>query len=497
MKKTFFVILIIIFLLLVACNNKFTDTHDNYLVSDNNFVDEKTNINDDTFSQVPIAITEVKREFLIYEYTPHNDFDICFSQESSISENTIIYKYQFYDGEIKYGFMDLEFNILTDLISDYPCRFNNGLVKIINGFEEYILDNQFRIIEYNEDKPILYNGIWHKEIYTPDEFIIDGKAVPFYKYNNGIYNTDLNEYLVPYMSLTNPETGESFSSPKWGYTTFYNAYVSSENLQYVIPPIFDYAREFSDGLAVVKKDGKYGYINKNGETVIDYQYYLAEDFYDGIAEVGEATMKGDGSGQIKRALINKSGEMLTDFKFISIGDFYEGYAIASTDRKSKVIISNNGTEMFSAQVPYISNFQNGYAVVMAEPHVTYIVDYWGQRINNDNYTHILGYREDLCAVATENGWNYINRYGEYLSDERYLYAGNFSNGVALVTEMRGGASYLIDLVGNKYLQELNLRNISSFTDEGYALAYSEIVEDERAQRKYYIIRMSVTNKIDK
>ena len=57
MKKTFFVILIIIFLLLVACNNKFTDTHDNYLVSDNNFVDEKTNINDDTFSQVPIAIT--------------------------------------------------------------------------------------------------------------------------------------------------------------------------------------------------------------------------------------------------------------------------------------------------------------------------------------------------------------------------------------------------------------------------------------------------------
>ena len=37
----------------------------------------------------------------------------------------------------------------------------------------------------------------------------------------------------------------------------------------VIEPQFDYVRDFSEGLAVVEKDGKWGVIDKNGKVVIE------------------------------------------------------------------------------------------------------------------------------------------------------------------------------------------------------------------------------------
>ena len=58
--------------------------------------------------------------------------------------------------------------------------------------------------------------------------------------------------------------------------------------QWVIEPSFDKARGFSNGLAPVVKDKKWGYINENGEQIIDFQYKDAETFSpDGLAPVKE------------------------------------------------------------------------------------------------------------------------------------------------------------------------------------------------------------------
>ena len=66
----------------------------------------------------------------------------------------------------------------------------------------------------------------------------------------------------------------------------------------VVEPQYDYAYSFSDGLALVGKDGKCGFIDKTGKVVIEPKYDYAGSFHDGLAMVEK-----DG----KRFYIDKTG----------------------------------------------------------------------------------------------------------------------------------------------------------------------------------------------
>lgn len=91
----------------------------------------------------------------------------------------------------------------------------------------------------------------------------------------------------------------------WGFCT--------PDKEVVIPPIYEYVTNFQDGLAAVSKgcfdcydqyDGKWGFINEKGETVIPFQYYHAYPFYKGYTWV-----RLDGYMDFW-AKINKKGELL-------------------------------------------------------------------------------------------------------------------------------------------------------------------------------------------
>jgi hypothetical protein len=51
----------------------------------------------------------------------------------------------------------------------------------------------------------------------------------------------------------------------------------------VVSCIYENADDFSDGLAPVEKDGKWGYINKAGTEVIPFIYYFGSSFSEGLA----------------------------------------------------------------------------------------------------------------------------------------------------------------------------------------------------------------------
>ena len=42
---------------------------------------------------------------------------------------------------------------------------------------------------------------------------------------------------------------------------------------------------FSNGLSAVQKDGKWGFIDKQGNTIIDFKYNSCSNFSEGLAQV--------------------------------------------------------------------------------------------------------------------------------------------------------------------------------------------------------------------
>ena len=74
----------------------------------------------------------------------------------------------------------------------------------------------------------------------------------------------------------------------------------------IIAPIYDWANFFSSGLASVRKNDRYGFIDTEGKLVIPFQYEWAGGFVGDLGGVGK-----DG----KYGFINKKGETVVDFVF--------------------------------------------------------------------------------------------------------------------------------------------------------------------------------------
>ena len=75
---------------------------------------------------------------------------------------------------------------------------------------------------------------------------------------------------------------------------------------WIIDPEYDRAEAFSESMAVVRKDGKYGYIDVSGRLVIPVKYQDAGSFSAGLAPV---CLYG------KYGYVDKSGEMVVPFKY--------------------------------------------------------------------------------------------------------------------------------------------------------------------------------------
>ncbi len=84
----------------------------------------------------------------------------------------------------------------------------------------------------------------------------------------------------------------------WGYMDL-DKWNNFEDRDIVIPAKYEEANEFSDGLAMVKENGKFGYIDRSGKYIVLPYLNDATDFENGVAFVKLGT---------KCICINKKGE---------------------------------------------------------------------------------------------------------------------------------------------------------------------------------------------
>lgn len=89
----------------------------------------------------------------------------------------------------------------------------------------------------------------------------------------------------------------------------------------IIEPKYDYIGSFDAGLATININNKWGYINEQGEIAIDTVYEFARDFHDGFAAVKIRSIFGTRWGYI-----NREGDIVITPKFDEAGEFSNGVA---------------------------------------------------------------------------------------------------------------------------------------------------------------------------
>lgn len=169
------------------------------------------------------------------------------------------------------------------------------------------------------------------------------------------YAHDFSEKLalVNRNGYTNPYDGE-VSGGQWGFITTKG--------KEIIPPQYDQARSFSEGLALVNIDGKVGFINKKGKTVIPIIFEPVPSDKGQFHEGKIALIKGNAYGYI-----DKKGKEITPFIYSNAHSFSEGRAGVAKDLNRKWgFINEKGEEIIPLIYSRVFSFENGYSIVQLD-----------------------------------------------------------------------------------------------------------------------------------
>jgi len=209
-------------------------------------------------------------------------------------------------------------------------------------------------------------------------------------------------------------------------------YIDPEGLL-VIDTVYTDARPFSDSLAVVRRNGFWGYINIEGKEVLSFtnKYDILTPFKNGVAVVYNtgSTLSDD----MKFGVINKKGAVVVPLEFDRIAEFNEGYAIAGRERNGGVgIIDKTGKFIVPPQYEVLSDVREGICAFQTEKSNQWgFINLEGKEIVPAIYEYAGDFHEGLAYVVNqEHKTGFINKKGDLVIGFRFKDAGDFSEGVA-------------------------------------------------------------------
>ncbi len=177
--------------------------------------------------------------------------------------------------------------------------------------------------------------------------------------------------------------------------------------KFVIEPKFSYGLEFSEGLAYVDiyLGGRH-YINRKGETALTLSdgYSPGDNFYEGLAVVN----KND-----KFGFIDRKGEVIIPTQYDGAVAFSEGLGSIRINGKM-VYIDKTGKQVISQSYDFANWFTEGLAAVKVDGKWGFI-DKTGNFVIRPQFEDAHSFRGGLAPVSNFDGTRgYINRLGQYV-----------------------------------------------------------------------------------
>lgn len=151
--------------------------------------------------------------------------------------------------------------------------------------------------------------------------------------------------------------------------------------QMKIPPIYDIANNFSEELALVQKDTRWGYIDKKSNIIIDMENAVScRSFSEGLACFIDSI-----SGLY--GYIDNNGATVIEPKYTYAGDFHDGLSLVCHGQGNEqyfFYIDSRGNDVFNKIYDkYATSFENGFAVnrkTVNDQVIRYVLDTNGNEL---------------------------------------------------------------------------------------------------------------------
>jgi hypothetical protein len=231
---------------------------------------------------------------------------------------------------------------------------------------------------------------------------------------------------------------------KWG--------AIDKNGNWHIEPSYLGMKEFFSGVAMVKSESGWNYVNAEGTVIsLNRPYLCQHDFSEGKARVQENK---------KWGFIDVSGNYVIEPRFEGARDFSEGLAAVQKDSKWGYI-NPSGEFVIQPVLKSAWDFNSGIAIVM----VNEIKEYMNRKgeilPNTDKYEVHRGFREFYAPVRKKDLWGFIDVEGNYIVKPVYEKADRFMHGLAPVK--KAGKCGYINILGEEVVP-LNFDACKLFAD---------------------------------
>lgn len=322
---------------------------------------------------------------------------------------------------------------LIFIFGDRLKTVDNGYLYTLEGRWEGAKDFSEKMAAVKKD------GKWG---YIDDEgkVVIEPKYDAAYSFSEGLaavqsngkwgYIDKTGKLVIPFILDSTYAFSEGLAVYGSGY---YYGYIDKTGKK-VTEAIYSEASSFQDGVACVKKDNRYGYIDPTGTPVTEFVYGSNALPSEGLIPVFYA----DASKGINTGYITMTGQQILDFSWYDAKDFSEGLAPACKEfTKPYGFIDHNGFFAIEPQWDNVESFASGCALVEKERVYTYI-NQTGETITDKTYEKAYSFSRTGLArvgISSATGWQfgYINDKGEEVIAPQYADAHDFQIGIAAVS----------------------------------------------------------------
>jgi hypothetical protein len=231
----------------------------------------------------------------------------------------------------------------------------------------------------------------------------------------------LGQKLVPCFA-----TDAQTKKKQWGFCDCFFADI-------VIKPQYDTTFTFTEGLGMIRQNGKYGFVDKTGKLVIPARYDAAMPFSENFAAVLLNN---------KSFIIDKKGNDLFKKYFKQVSDFSNGLAVCTDSAGKRGYINSKGNVVIPFNLEAAFPFKDGLAPVRFSGEKTWkAINTKGEVLFtfSEKVKSVLGsISEGLVPVYVDGpaGYNapydFVNEKGEFICDAPYASAKPFQNGRAVI-----------------------------------------------------------------